>query len=322
MKVLITGAAGFIGGYLVRHCVEAGASVLGLDIRESEEKLAGAAFELCDVLDSVRLPALLSKFRPDRIFHLAAQSYPSISWIRPRETMNTNAGGTINLLETIRELGIRPTVVVACSSAEYGSVAPENLPIRETQPLCPVHPYGASKAAQDFLAAQYFSTYAIPTIRIRIFNTTGPGKLGDVCSDLTKRAVEIEMGIRPPSMPIGNLTSRRSIVDARDLVRALWLSVEHCLIGNVYNLGGDDVYSVQGVVEAIRTQVAIPFDLEQRADLMRSGDEPAIVGDNGKFRTRCTWIPAITLAAMLHDMLGWWRIRLAGALQCASSHKA
>jgi len=313
MKVMITGAAGFIGGFLAKHCTDAGSRVLGIDFAEPQVGRVNGELELCDVRNSARLSELISKFRPQRIFHLAAQSQPIVSLKRPLETIDTNVGGTVSLFESLRTTGVLPVVVVACSSAEYGPVAECDSPVQEDHPLNPLHPYGVSKVAQDLLAAQYFANYAIPTIRIRIFKTTGPGKLDEVCSDLTKRAVEIELGIRPPSMPIGNLTNRRSIVDVRDLVQALWLSVEHCVIGEVYNLGGDDVYSVKEVVEAIRTQVITTFEVEQRPELMRSCDEPITASDNVKFRSRCAWKPRIRLAATLRDMLDWWRIQLAGA---------
>jgi GDP-4-dehydro-6-deoxy-D-mannose reductase len=322
MKVMITGGGGFIGGFLAKHCMDAGSQVLGIDIVEPQDGRATGAFELCDVRNAARLSDLISRFRPQCIFHLAAQSQPVVSLKRPLETMDTNVGGTISLFESLRTTEVMPVVVVACSSAEYGPVVECDSPIQEDHLLNPLHPYGVSKVAQDLLAAQYFANYAIPTIRVRIFKTTGPGKLDEVCSDLTKRAVEIEMGIRSPSMPVGNLANRRSIVDVRDLVRALWLSVEHCVIGEVYNLGGDGVYSVQEVVEAIRTQVATPFTVEQQPELMRSCDEPITVGDNAKFRSCCNWIPTINLAATLYDMLEWWRIRFTESLQSASAHKA
>jgi GDP-4-dehydro-6-deoxy-D-mannose reductase len=313
MKVMITGAAGFIGGFLAKHCINAGSQVLGIDIGEPRDGWATNEFELCDVRDSARLSGLISKFRPQRIFHLAAQSHPIVSLMRPLETIDTNVTGTVSLFESLRGTGVMPVVVVACSSAEYGPVAERDLPVREDHQLNPLHPYGVSKVAQDLLAAQYFTNYRIPAIRIRIFKTTGPGKLDEVCSDLTKRAVEIELGIRPHSMPVGNLTNRRSIVDVRDLVQALWSSADHCKVGEVYNLGGDDMYSIQEVIEAIRTQVTFRFEVEQRPDLMRSCDEPVTAGDNAKFRSCCAWEPKIRLATTLRDMLEWWRTRLTGA---------
>jgi GDP-4-dehydro-6-deoxy-D-mannose reductase len=317
MKVMITGAAGFIGGYLGKHCLEAGSSVLGLDIRDPETARVGVDFERCDVRDSAQLTKLIAAFRPHRIFHLAAQSYPTVSLERPLETMDINAGGTINLFEGLHAMGVMATVVVACSSAEYGPVASEDLPVREDHALRPLHPYGVSKVAQDLLAAQYFANYAIPSIRIRIFNTTGPGKLGDVCSDLTRRAVEIETGIRPPVLMVGNTTNRRAIIDVRDFVRALWLSAEHADAGEVYNIGADQTYSIQEIIDAIRLQVAVPFHVEQQAALVRACDEPVIAGSNAKFRRCCTWAPEIPLTTTLRDMLDWWRARLSPAAMSA-----
>jgi GDP-4-dehydro-6-deoxy-D-mannose reductase len=313
MKVMITGAAGFIGGFLAKHCIDAASQVLGIDIVEPQDGRATGEFELCDVRDSARLSDLISKFRPQRIFHLAAQSQPVVSLKQPLETIDTNVAGTVSLFESLRSTGVKPMVVVACSSAEYGPVVERDLPVQEVHVLNPLHPYGVSKVAQDLLAAQYFANYAIPAIRIRIFKTTGPGKLDEVCSDLTKRAVEIEIGIRPPSLPVGNLTNRRSIVDVRDLVRGLWSSADQCKVGEVYNLGGDDVYSIQEVIEAIRSQVTHRFEVEQRPELMRSCDEPFTAGDNAKFRSCCTWEPQIRLATTLRDMLEWWRNQLTGS---------
>jgi GDP-4-dehydro-6-deoxy-D-mannose reductase len=312
MKVMITGAAGFIGGFLAKHCLESDCSVMGLGMSEPVDEWAGGAFEHCDIRDATRLEHLISTFRPDRIFHLAAQSYPTVSLAQPRETIDINVGGTVNLFECLRAAGMMPVVVVACSSAEYGPVASSDLPVREVHPLRPLHPYGVSKVAQDLLAAQYFANYSIPSVRVRIFNTTGPGKIGDVCSDLTRRAVEIELGMRPPSLTVGNLTSR-AIVDARDLVRGLWLSADHCEPGDVYNLGGDRIYSIEEVIETIRAHTNRGFAIDQDPALMRGCDEPVIAGDITKFRRCSGWTMEIELARTLRDMLDWWRGQLISA---------
>jgi GDP-4-dehydro-6-deoxy-D-mannose reductase len=312
MKVMITGAAGFIGGFLAKYCLEAGCSVLGLGISEPSTAWEGDSFERCDIRDAKRLSHLVATFRPDRIFHLAAQSYPTVSLEQPRETVDINVGGTVNLFECVRAAEILPVVVVACSSAEYGPVAATDLPVREDHPLRPLHPYGVSKVAQDLLAAQYFDNYSIPSLRIRIFNTTGPGKIGDVCSDLTRRAAEIELGMRPPSLMVGNLT-RRAIIDVRDLVRGLWLSAERCVAGDVYNLGTDQVYSIQEVIDTIQAQLKVPFSVEKDLALVRGCDEPVIAGDITKFRRCSGWTMEIELARTLRDMLDWWRDRLTSA---------
>jgi GDP-4-dehydro-6-deoxy-D-mannose reductase len=253
---------------------------------------------------------------------MAAQSFPTVSLTHPRETIDANVGGTVNLYECIREAGINPVVVVACSSAEYGPVARENLPVKETHALNPLHPYGVSKVGQDLLASQYFINYAIPSVRIRIFNTTGPGKIGDVCSDLTKRAVEIELGLHEPTLIVGNLTTRRAIIDVRDEVRGLWLAADHCKFGDVYNVGANDIYSVQEIIDAIRAQSPAKFEVQPHPTLVRAADEPVIAGDTEKFRNCSGWKPEIPLTTTLRDMLGWWRARLAGSMRPVSSHQA
>ena len=322
MKVLITGAAGFIAPFLAKQCMAYGCTVLGMDHRAPQNSWPEAAFEQCDVRDGACFSELIARFAPERVFHLAAQSYPTVSLARPQETFESNVGGTINLFESLRTSNLFPTVVVACSSAEYGLVASKDLPVRETHSLLPLHPYGVSKVAQDLLAAQYFVNYAIPSVRMRIFNTTGPGKIGDVCSDLTKRAVEIELGMHRPTMMVGNLTTRRAIIDVRDQVRALWLSAEHCEYGDVYNIGASDIYSVQEIVEAIRKQSSANFDVKPHPALVRAADEPVIAGDTGKFRACCDWTPRIPLSDTLSDMLAWWRVRLAAPQQGQSLQQA
>lgn len=310
MKVMITGAAGFIGGFLAQRCSNAGCSILGLDINAAPDLWSTGSFEICDVRDEVLLRELIAGFRPDCIFHLAAQSYPTVSLVEAYRTMDVNAGGTINLYESLRKLQLRPTVVVACSSAEYGPVTPESLPVKETHSLNPLHPYGVSKVAQDLLAAQYFINYSIPSVRIRIFNTTGPGKVGDVCSDLAKRTIEIELGIKPNRMIVGNLMTRRALIDVRDMVEALWKSPGVCEAGEVYNIGGEQIYSVQEIVDTLRQLVTITFAVEQVPELMRPADEPIIAGDISKFRQCSGWVPRVDLKKTLEDMLDWWRVRL------------
>lgn len=310
MRVLITGGAGFIGRFLTQYSLEAGSTVLVMDVHEPEELLSDVRFERCDVRDAARLSKLIPEFQPQLIFHLAAQSSPTVSFERPQETLDINVGGTICLFEHLRAAETKPVVVVACSSSEYGSVSEEELPIREDHSLAPLHPYGVSKVAQDLMAAQYFANFGIPAIRIRIFNTTGPSANGDVCSDLTRRAVEIEMG-RSLVMAVGNLGSRRAIGDVRDLVRGLWLAAEHCVVGDVYNLGVDQTYSVAEIVEEIRALTGMRFSVEPRPALVRRWDEPVILGDNRKFQQRSAWSPRIPLTTTLRNMLDWWRSRLA-----------
>jgi GDP-4-dehydro-6-deoxy-D-mannose reductase len=311
MNVLITGAGGFIGSYLAKLATSEGHTVLGIDVKEPDARVFTGRFELRDVRDTARVYETIAAFQPQRIFHLAAQSFPTVSMISPLDTMEINAGGTINVFEGVRAADINPVVVIACSSAEYGMVAAEDLPVREEHALRPLHPYGVSKVAQDLLASQYFANYAIPAVRIRIFNTTGPGKRDDVCSDFTRRAVEIELGIRQEPMIVGTLTTRRAIIDVRDMVRGLWLAAEHGRYGEVYNVGSSNIYSGQELVDVIRTHIKVPFTLAQDPALLRTCDERVIAGDTTRFQRCSGWKPEIGLSQTILDMVEWWRNQLA-----------
>jgi GDP-4-dehydro-6-deoxy-D-mannose reductase len=227
--------------------------------------------------------------------------------------MDGNVGGTINVFEGLRSTGVSALVVVACSSAEYGLVASKDLPVKEDHALAPLHPYGVSKVAQDLLAAQYFVNYKLPTVRIRIFNTTGPSKVGDVCSDLTRRAAEIELGLRSPCMMVGNLTPRRTILDVRDMVHALWVAAERGEPGDVYNVGSNSIYSIQELLDIVRAKAKVPFTIEQDPALLRPSDEPVIAGDIAKFKQRTGWTEEIDADRTLQDMLEWWREELGRA---------
>jgi nucleoside-diphosphate-sugar epimerase len=317
MKVMITGAAGFIGGVLARYAVEQGADVLGIGVNAPESFPAPAHFEICDVRHTSQVSKLIALFRPERVFHLAARSHPTVSLEKPIETVEVNVGGTVNVFEGLRAAGLDPAVVVACSSAEYGPVAAENLPVREEHPLRPLHHYGVSKTAQDLLAYQYFANYGQRAIRIRIFNTTGPGKVGDVCSDLTRRAVEIEAGLAPPRLRVGNLGSRRAILDVRDLVNGLWLACEKAEAGEVYNISANSIYSVEDLIGHIRQRITVPFEVEQEASLLRTQDEPVIAGDTTKFRAISGWSQRIDLSNTIDAMIAWWRKRVVRAVMVA-----
>jgi len=257
----------------------------------------------------------MADIKPAIIFHLAAQSYPTVSVQRPQETMETNINGTINLFESIKEIRkthkeYDPVVVVACSSAEYGSsLTPENVPIPEDVMLLPVHPYGVTKVAQDLLSYQYFINDKIKTVRARIFNTTGPRKVNDVASDFTKRAVLIDKG-KEKVLRVGNLHAKRAITDVRDLIQAMILLAEKGEYGEVYNISGSKVYQISELIRLIETVMNRKFDLEVDPSLMRPTDEPIIYGDSTRLSKDTGWKQRYPLEQTLKDMIVYWQQNL------------
>lgn len=310
MKILITGAGGFMGPHIIEFLVNKGHEVLGTyyspttDITKSNPK---AQLIECDITNKDKLKTILASFRPDRIFHLAAQSYPTVSWDKPQLTFYVNAIGTINLFESLRELKLDPVILVACSSAEYGYVKEEEVPIKEDHPLLPLHPYGVTKVAQDLLTYQYFKNYGQKGIRARIFNTTGPKKINDVCADFTKRAVMIKKGLSEPVMKVGNLETRRALTDVRDLIRGFWLLTEMGEYGQVYNLSGSKVYKIGDILELVLREVGLEnVRIEQDPKLMRPTDEPIIFGSTERLEQQTGWKQEIPIEKTIKDMIAHW----------------
>ncbi|MBC8047352.1 MAG: GDP-mannose 4,6-dehydratase [Fimbriimonadaceae bacterium] len=316
MKILITGACGMVGSHMVDvFHAQGGHDIIGTYYKPTTDlsDIAGKAkLAECDVRYYKRLLEIISSEKPERIFHLAAQSYPTVSWERPQETMDVNVNGTINVFEAVKfvrklEADYDPVVVVACSSAEYGlSLTPENAPVKEDTALLPLHPYGVSKVAQDLLSFQYFQNDKIKTIRARIFNTTGPRKANDVVADFTMRAYQIEKGLLK-KLRVGNLSTKRAITDVRDLVSALILLSEKGKWGDAYNISGNKVYEIRDIIPIIEEAIGMKVETEVDPALLRPTDEPIIYGDSTKLKNDTGWKQTYDLKTTIKDMIDYLR---------------
>ena len=311
-RSLVTGAAGMVGSHLIER-LEAAApgSVLGTWYRPTvriEELTGRVALAELDVRDRDGVRAMLTRERPAVIYHLAAQSLPTVSWADPWETLRTNVEGTINVFEAIKAIragedaGYDPMVVVACSSAEYGaSLTPENVPIGEDTLPLPLHPYGVSKVAQDLLAFQYWRNDRIRCIRARIFNTTGPRKRADVVSDFCARVAHIAR--HGGTLRVGNLETRRAILDVRDLVSALILLAERGAAGEPYNICADEAWRIGDLIPLLEDLAGLKLTVESDPSLFRPSDEPVILGRNSKLKERTGWRPTVGLKDTLRAVL-------------------
>ncbi len=307
-RYLVTGADGFIGSRLALELLDEGRDVVATLLNESsryEPVPAEHAVHL-DVTDALATYRLLTERRPDVIYHLAAQSNPVVSWQRPAETLRINALGTVHLLEAVRAAGVPARVFLACSSAEYGFGTVPGRLITEDDRLLPVHPYGLSKVAQDFLGLEYFRTYGLATIRGRIFNTIGPRKVADAPSDFARQVVAVEAG-RQPSVRVGNLDAIRDFSDVRDMIRMIRSITEHGRPGEVYNLCTGRATVVRDLLNDFVAHAKRPVRIEHDPARNRPSDEPWIVGDNRRLREAIDWAPTTPLTETTQQILDYWR---------------
>jgi GDP-4-dehydro-6-deoxy-D-mannose reductase len=318
MRVLITGITGFAGSHLADYILanHPEVPVFGFvrwrsrmdNIVHIQDKVE---LHEADIKDIVSLEKALADIKPDRIFHLAAQSFVPASWRLPAETFAINAIGQINLFEALLSLKLNPKIHVAGSSEEYGHVNPDEVPMKETNPLRPLSPYAVSKVAQDLLAYQYFKSYGMKTVRTRGFNHTGPRR-GDVfvTSNFAKQIAEIEKRKKEPVIHVGNLEAKRDFTDVRDIVRAYWLAAEKGEDGEVYNVGTGRAMAMKEMLDILLSLSKAKVKIKVDPERLRPSDVPILQSDCSKFVRLTGWKPQIPLEQTFKDLLNYWRERV------------
>lgn len=318
MKVLITGITGFAGSHLAEYLLtQKNCKVYGIyrwrsrmeNINHLMNKIK--LFE-CDLRDAVSVNNVIKQVKPDLIFHLAAQSYVPMSWVAPAETLTTNIIGELNIFESVRNIGLKDCrIQLACSSEEYGLVYPSEVPIKETNPLRPLSPYGVSKVAQDLLGFQYQKSYGLNIIRTRAFNHTGPRR-GEVfvTSNFSKQIAEIEKGKRAPVIYVGNLEAVRDFTDVRDVARAYYLCLTKGTSGEVYNICSGKGYKIREVLDLLLELSKIKIQVKTDPKRLRPSDVELLIGDYSKIKKEIGWKPEIPFKKTLQDLLDYWRERV------------
>ncbi len=316
MRSLITGAAGFVAGHLVRCLFEHDQTVAGLVLPQEAATGLGSLADFMevfegDILDGESLKKTLAEWKPTAIYHLAAFSNPENSWTQSRRTLETNILGTHNLLQAAVEIGIKPRVLLIGSSQQYGFVAEEDQPIREEQSQRPVTPYGVSKASQEILGQRFYLSGLMPVLATRSFNHTGPGQAASyVCSSFARQVAEIESGSREPKIQVGNLSARRDFSDVRDVVRAYLRIMEYGKPAEPYNVCRGEAFSIRQILDALLELTEADVAVEEASDRYHAGDVPLMLGDNSKLRYELGWEPRYSLKQTLSDLLGYWRAQV------------
>jgi len=330
-KVLITGITGMVGSHLADFLLsETDWDIYGMcrwrspldnvshlmDRANQNDRLK---FLSADLRDSISLLNVVEEVRPDYVFHLAAQSYPSTSFTSPLDTLDTNILGTARLLEVLRRCsGIDPVIHVCASSEVYGRVPREKLPINEECSFHPASPYAISKVGTDLLGRYHSEAYAQKVITTRMFTHTGPRR-GDVFAESTfaKQIAMIEAGQIPPVLKVGNLDSLRTWADVRDAVRAYYLLVTvNPIAGESYNIGGTYSCTIRQMLDYLlslssRKDIRVEVDSQR----LRPIDADLQVPDTSKFHRHTGWEREISFEKTMTDLLEYWRGRVSSGEQ-------
>ncbi|BAK43920.1 GDP-mannose 4,6-dehydratase [Eggerthella sp. YY7918] len=338
-KALITGVTGMVGSHLADYLLEnTDWDIYGVcrwrSPLDNVEQLLSRAnahdrvfFEYADLNDSVSLMRVVDEVMPDYVFHLAAQSYPLTSFTAPLDTLETNVNGTARLLEALRAAisrtkGYEPVIHVCASSEVFGKIPADAKPeegIHEDCPFHPASPYAISKVGTDLLGRYYAEAYGMTVMTTRMFTHTGPRR-GDVFHESTfaKQIAMAEAGLIEPKVMVGNLDSLRTYADVRDAVRAYYMLVTKDPVpGEYYNIGGSYTCKVGDTLRTLISFSPLADELKVEIDpaRLRPIDADLQVPDCRKFKAHAGWEPEIPFEKTMHDLLDYWRDRVAAGQQ-------
>lgn len=300
MRIFVTGAIGFVGQWLQKELLSNG-----------HEVIAAPGPELLDIADRSGLVRWLNDPAglPDAVIHLAGMAFAPDAEADPIEAFRVNVGGTVAVFEALREIGVRPPVLVSCSADGYGTPRFEDLPLREDSPLAPSGPYSLSKVAQEATAVEASVRYGFPVIVTRSFNHTGPGQRPVfVVPAMAQRVMAVKKGLQT-SIPAGNIDVRRDLTDVRDVVVAYRLLVEAATKGTlgerptIVNIASGEVVMVRTVIERLCALAGVAPVIKSEQSLVRVDDPLEIRGDATLIRQLVGWEARIPLQKTLVDVL-------------------
>lgn len=313
-RILITGGTGFVGSYLVRFLKSPGTKVIVVSSEEPKVREADVDYCKADIRNLDEIQAVFRGAKPNRVFHLAGVSSVARSWDNPRLAFDVNVVGSYNVFETALRLPSPPKILNISTSQVYAHSSP---PLTETSSQAPDNPYAATKAMAELLMVLYKKCTNGGVITARAFNHTGPGQSPEfVLPSFAKQFAEIEAGLYPPVLKVGNINVKRDFTDVRDVVAAYSELLDKGTAGEIYNVCSGRAVLLADIVTLLQKNCNVAVKIEVEANRVRSSDVPALVGDPRKLQTTTGWSPKIPLETTLKDLQDYWR----AAVKCKATN--
>src|SRR5262245_3551516 len=313
MRILLTGATGFAGGWLAERLLAQGAhEVVGLSRGgkwpdESRHLNGRVALRACDLCDPAQVEAVLREVAPERIYHLAGYPHVGRSFQEPDAAWQGNLAATRCLYEGMLRWGGRPRILAVGSGMIYGDPVRPDQVFNEDSPLRPTSPYGTSKAAADLVGYQVTRSHNLDVVRARPFNHIGPRQSPQFAvANFARQLAEIRRGTRPPLLETGDLSAHRDLTDVRDVTAAYVLLMERGRSGEAYNVGSGTSYSMQTVLDRLVALAGVKVQVRRRTDLLRRADTQKVLVSADRLRAETGWAPRYSLQQTLEDTLQYW----------------
>ncbi len=313
MKVLITGITGMVGGEFARAYKEQGHEVVGIarpsaPARMYESKRSDVI--RCDLLDRDQIEKVIADVNPDLVIHMAAQAFNGLSWQCETLTHQTNYFGSLNLIRAVSHMKTPAKMLLACTSAEYGSFKPEECPLKEDRDLRPITPYGASKAGMEMLAYQYMANYGLKIFLPRMFIHVGTGHPpATAIQNFARQLAMAKKGLCEPEIHVGNLNTSRDFIDVRDGVNGMMLLAASDMVGVPVNICTGTAYKISDILNWLIELAGIKVKVVRDERFVRISDEPTLVGDNSRLKS-LGWKQKYTIKQTLQAVLDDWMKRV------------
>ncbi|MCI1880618.1 MAG: GDP-mannose 4,6-dehydratase [Sporolactobacillus sp.] len=322
MKVLVTGANGFVARHLAKKLMELKRYQISLTTYHAICESALGKMIKMDVTDLPETIKVIRTIKPDVIIHLAAQSNIPSSWKDPVATMSINTIGTTNIILAIVKLHLAPKLIFVGSGEEYGLTAKSRPLLTETDPCQPQNPYAISKLAAEQLSVQLARKNHLNLIFLRPFNHFGPGqKTGFVVSDFCSQIAKIEDRQMPPTMKVGNIRTARDFLAVSDVVHAYELAIEKDLPTGIYNISSGKAVLIESILHYLLKLTETTVRLQMDEIRFRTEEIKSFAGDSSKFRQSAGWKPVCDLSDCLKATLNWWRAEIKHTLRDNSPYR-